>query len=320
MAGVSDLPFRSLCARLGAGLVINEMVTSDTRLWHTAKSRSRLLWSEGTGPRSVQIAGSDPYQMAEAARACVDLGADIVDINMGCPAKKVCNKAAGSALLQDEPLVRAILTAVTDAVAVPVTLKIRTGWNQQNRNARTIGRIAEDVGIAALTIHGRTRACRFNGEAEYDTLAEVVADLSIPVIANGDIDSPHKAHKVLLHTGANAVMIGRAAQGNPWLFREINAFLAHGAVTPKPALGEIASVVLDHLAGLHDCYGAFMGCRIARKHLAWYLEKSLSTILPHGPDTDAWRQNFNSLNTPEEQLNAVRRLFARLNQLEDQAA
>lgn len=320
MAGVSDLPFRSLCARLGAGLVVNEMVTSDTRLWHTSKSQSRLMWSESSGPRSVQIAGSDPQQMADAALACVDLGAQIVDLNMGCPAKKVCNKAAGSALLQDEPLVRAILTAVTKAVNVPVTLKIRTGWDAQNRNARTIGRIAEDAGIAALTIHGRTRACRFNGEAEYDTIAAVAADLSIPVIANGDIDSPHKARKVLLHTGAKAVMIGRAAQGNPWLFREINAFLAHGTIIPKPALGEIASVMLDHLAGLHDCYGAFMGCRIARKHLAWYLEKALCAILPPGPDTDAWRQNFNSLNTPEEQLNAVRRLFARLNQLEDQAA
>lgn len=301
-------------------MVVNEMVTADTRLWHTPKSRSRLTWGEGSGPRSVQIAGSDPQQMADAARACVDLGAQIVDINMGCPAKKVCNKAAGSALLQDEPLVETILAAVTRAVSVPVTLKIRTGWDADNRNARTIGRMAEEAGIAALTIHGRTRACRFNGEAEYDTIAAVAADLSIPVIANGDIDSPHKAHKVLLHTGAKAVMIGRAAQGNPWLFREINTFLAQGTPPPKPSLGEIASVILDHLAGLHTCYGAFMGCRIARKHLAWYLEKSLSAYVPDGQDTDAWRQNFNTLNTPEEQLNAVRHLFARLNQLEDQAA
>ncbi|MCR6652156.1 MAG: tRNA dihydrouridine synthase DusB [Cellvibrionaceae bacterium] len=320
MAGVSDMPFRSLCAQLGAGLVVNEMVTSDTRLWHTSTSRVRLMWTERRGPRSVQIAGSEPQQMADAARACVDLGAEIVDINMGCPAKKVCNKAAGSALLQNEPLVREILNAVTSAVKVPVTLKIRTGWDTENRNARTIGRIAQDAGIAALTIHGRTRACRFAGEAEYDTIAAVVADLAIPVIANGDIDTPHKARNVLLHTGAAAVMIGRAAQGNPWLFREINAFLADGTLSPAPALAEIEAVLLDHLRGLHDCYGAFMGCRIARKHLVWYLEKSLRRHLPAGLDTDAWRQNFNSLNTPEEQLNAVRHLFARLNQLEDQAA
>lgn len=320
MAGVSDLPFRSLCARFGAGLVVNEMVTSDTRLWHTSKSRSRLQWSQDSGPRSVQIAGSDPQQMAAAARACVNLGAQIVDINMGCPVKKVCNKAAGSALLQDEPLVQAILTAVTKAVSVPVTLKIRTGWDGQSRNAPTIGRMAEDTGIAALTIHGRTRACRFAGAAEYDTIAAVAADVSIPVIANGDIDSAHKAHKVLLHTGAKAVMIGRAAQGNPWLFREINAFLADGTLLPKPTLQEIAAVMLEHLAQLHDCYGALMGCRIARKHVAWYLDKTLHPVLPNRPETDTWRQNFNSLNTPEEQLYAVRRLFARLNQLEDQAA
>jgi tRNA-dihydrouridine synthase B len=320
MAGVSDLPFRTLCAQMGAGLVVNEMVTSDTKLWHTNMSRARLMWAESRGPRSVQIAGSEPQQMADAARACVDLGTQIVDINMGCPAKKVCNKAAGSALLQNETLVGEILTAVTSAVSVPVTLKIRTGWEPQNRNARTIARIAEDTGIAALTIHGRTRACRFNGEVEYDTIAAVVADLKIPVIANGDIDTPHKARNVLLHTGAAAVMIGRAAQGNPWLFREINAFLADGNLATGPALREIEAVLIDHLRGLHDCYGAFMGCRIARKHLAWYLEKLLRKHFPAGLDPDAWRQNFNSLNTPEEQLNAVRLLFARLNQLEDQAA
>jgi tRNA-dihydrouridine synthase B len=320
MAGVSDLPFRTLCAQMGAGLVVNEMVTSDTKLWHTNMSRARLMWAESRGPRSVQIAGSEPQQMADAARACVDLGTQIVDINMGCPAKKVCNKAAGSALLQNETLVGEILTAVTSAVSVPVTLKIRTGWEPQNRNARTIARIAEDTGIAALTIHGRTRACRFNGEVEYDTIAAVVADLKIPVIANGDIDTPHKARNVLLHTGAAAVMIGRAAQGNPWLFREINAFLADGNLATGPTVREIEAVLIDHLRGLHDCYGAFMGCRIARKHLAWYLEKLLRKHFPAGLDPDAWRQNFNSLNTPEEQLNAVRLLFARLNQLEDQAA
>jgi tRNA-dihydrouridine synthase B len=320
MAGVSDLPFRSLCARLGAGLVVNEMISADTRLWNTRQSRTRLLWGGTAGPRSMQIAGSEPAQMADAARACVDAGAQIVDINMGCPAKKVCNKAAGSALLRDEVLVADILAAVVNAVDVPVTLKIRTGWDSDNRNARTIGRIAEDSGIVALTIHGRTRACRFNGSAEYDTIAAVAADLSIPVIANGDIDSPHKARAVLLHTGAKAVMIGRAAQGNPWLFREINAYLADGTVLPPPTLCEIETVLHDHLDGLYDCYGAFMGCRIARKHMASYLEKPLRGYFSTVSEAEVWRQNFNSLNTPEEQRNAVRHLFDRLNQLEDQAA
>lgn len=320
MAGVSDLPFRSLCTRLGAGLVVNEMITADTRLWNTRQSRVRLLWGDNSSPKSMQIAGSEPTQMADAARACVEAGAQIVDINMGCPAKKVCNKAAGSALLKDETLVADILTSVVAAVDVPVTLKIRTGWDSDNRNACTIGRIAEDSGIAALTIHGRTRACRFNGSAEYDTIATVAADLGIPVIANGDIDSPHKARAVLLHTGAKAVMIGRAAQGNPWLFREINAYLADGTELPPPILCEIENVLCDHLDGLYDCYGTFMGCRIARKHLAWYLDKRLCGYFPTPEEAEKWRQNFNSLNTPEEQRNAVRHLFDRLNQLEDQAA
>lgn len=320
MAGVSDLPFRAICSHLGAGLVVNEMLTSDTRLWNTSKSRNRLEWGDIQGPRSVQIAGSEPAQMADAARACVDLGAQIVDINMGCPAKKVCNKAAGSALLRDEKLVADILAAVVAAVSVPVTLKIRTGWDNANRNALTIARVAENSGIRALTIHGRTRACRFGGEAEYDTIAEAAAALTIPVIANGDIDSPHKARRVLMHTGAAAVMIGRAAQGNPWLFGEINQYLATGTHRPKPDLMTVGVLMHQHFTALYEFYGSYMGCRIARKHLGWYLEQHLAARFPAHLQAAAWRQYFNSLTTAEEQLNAVEHLCDRLNPLEDQAA
>lgn len=318
MAGVSDQPFRSLCSAQGAGLVVNEMVTSDTRLWGSAKSHQRLQWGSITGPRAVQIAGSEPSQMAHAAQACVDLGAQIVDINMGCPAKKVCNKAAGSALLKDERLVADILNAVVAAVDVPVTLKIRTGWDDQNKNAPVIARIAEDAGIKALTVHGRTRACRFGGNAEYDTIASVAADVCIPVIANGDIDSPEKALRVLFHTGAQAVMIGRAAQGDPWLFSRINAYLTDGTILARPKLTVIRSLVLDHLAQLQQFYGDFLGPRIARKHMGWYLAKQMR--LAPNVAADNWRQQFNTLTTLEEQLSAVRLLFDRLHQLEDQAA
>ena len=329
MAGVSDQPFRALCTAQGAGLVVSEMVTSDTRLWHSNKSQQRLQWLSQHSPqnetktvtpppKSVQIAGSDPQQMAEAAAACVERGADIVDINMGCPAKKVCNKAAGSALLRDESLVAAILESVVSAVDVPVTLKIRTGWDRDNKNASTIARIAELSGIQALTIHGRTRACRFNGYAEYDTIAKICGERSIPVIANGDIDSPQKAQQVLLHTGAQAVMIGRAAQGNPWIFRDINAFLADGTIPERPNLNSIYKTVMQHLAQLHQFYGEVMGPRIARKHVAWYLAKQVHA------DTyvaiDDWRRQFNTLITLQEQLNTVHSLFERLHQLEDQAA
>lgn len=318
MAGVSDQPFRSLCAAQGAGLVVNEMVTSDTRLWHSTKSHHRLQWSESTGPRAVQIAGSEPAQMAHAARACVEIGAQIVDINMGCPAKKVCNKAAGSALLKDERLVADILRAVVAAVDVPVTLKIRTGWDSDNKNAPTIARIAEDTGIQALTVHGRTRACRFGGTAEYDTIAAIAADLRIPVIANGDIDSPQKARQVLFHSGAKAVMIGRAAQGDPWLFSRINAYLSSGTLLARPTLTSVRDTVLDHLAQLQYFYGDYLGPRIARKHMGWYLAKQVRTA--SSVDDNQWRQHFNTLTTLEEQLNAVRLLFDRLHQLEDQAA
>lgn len=318
MAGVSDQPFRSLCATQGAGLVVGEMVTSDTRLWNSKKSQTRLQWNDGCGPKAVQIAGSEPAQMANAARECVALGAEIVDINMGCPAKKVCNKAAGSALLKDERLVAHILTAVVCAVPVPVTLKIRTGWDTNNKNALSIARIAEDCGIQALTVHGRTRACRFNGEAEYDTIAAVVQQSRMPVIANGDIDSPQKAQLVLQKTGAEAVMIGRAAQGNPWLFAEINQFVATGEPSPPPTLSSINATVLNHLSQLQQFYGDYLGPRIGRKHMGWYLAKHLAAA-PSVAD-DHWRRQFNTLTTIEEQLNAVQRLFERLYQLEDQAA
>jgi tRNA-dihydrouridine synthase B len=317
MAGVSDQPLRSLCAEQGAGLVISEMITADTRLWHTPKSHHRLQWANTAGPRCVQIAGSEPQQLADAARACVDLGAQVIDINMGCPAKKVCNKAAGSALLRDERLVSEILCAVVNSVTVPVTLKIRTGWDSANKNALSIARIAETSGIQALTIHGRTRACRFAGTAEYDTIADVVASVSIPVIANGDINSPLKAKQVLLQTGAQAVMVGRAAQGNPWIFREINAYLHDGSIALKPNISEVLSTVVRHLDQLWQFYGAVMGPRIARKHVGWYIAQhdQLASLID-----DSWRQQFNTLTTSEEQLNAVRRLFDRLHKLEDQAA
>jgi tRNA-dihydrouridine synthase B len=224
MAGVTDLPFRRLCRKMGAGLVVSEMVAADPNTWSTRKSRLRVQFGDEPAPRSVQIAGYDPQMMAEAALFNVQLGAEIIDINMGCPAKKVCKRAAGSALLQNPELVESILTAVVSAVDVPVTLKIRTGWDRQNRNAETIARIAEDSGVAALAVHGRTKACRFVGEVEYDTIAKVVDAVSIPVLANGDITDPQRAVSVLKHTGAAAVMIGRAAQGNPWIFNQINLF------------------------------------------------------------------------------------------------
>lgn len=272
MAGVTDLPFRALCRRLGAGLVVAEMLTANHALWHTPKSRLRRVHDDEPAPRSVQIAGGEPAMLAEAARLAVAGGAQIVDINMGCPVKKVCNKAAGSALLRDERLVRDILIAVTGAVDVPVTLKIRTGWAPEARNGVAVARIAEDCGIAALAVHGRTRADRFNGAAEYDTIAAIKQSVRIPVIANGDIETPQQARAVLAHTGADAVMIGRAAQGNPWIFREICHFLATGSELPPPDAAEICATVHGHLAALHAHYGEYLGVRIARKHVGWYLD------------------------------------------------
>ncbi|MEE8058601.1 MAG: tRNA dihydrouridine synthase DusB [Pseudomonadales bacterium] len=272
MAGVSDLPFRQLCRRFGAGLVVSEMVTSDTRLWHTRKSRNRLNHAGEAEPRSVQIAGGGALMMAEAARLNVERGAQIIDINMGCPAKKVCNKAAGSALMKDQRLVADILQAVVAAVDVPVTLKIRTGWSPNQRNGLDIARIAQDSGIAVLAVHGRTRACGFNGEVEYDTIAEIKAAISIPVIANGDIDSPQKALQVMQYTGADAIMIGRAAQGRPWLCREINQFLCSGDIVESPDHNEVRQILLEHLNALYAFYGECMGVKIARKHVGWYLK------------------------------------------------
>ena len=312
MAGVTDLPFRLLCRKFGAGLTVSEMVTSDTRLWNTEKSRLRLPHSSEPEPRIVQIAGSEPAMLANAARENVRLGAQIIDINMGCPAKKVCKRAAGSALLQDEKLVAAILDAVVSAVDVPVTLKIRTGWNLEKRNGVAIARIAEDAGIQALAVHGRTRACKFNGVAEYDTIAEIADAISLPVFANGDITTPEKARQVLQHTGAKAVMIGRAAQGSPWIFREINHFLTTGRKLPAPDISEIQRTLTDHVLKLHAHYGDYMGVRIARKHVGWYLE----TL----PDAARVKRQFNSLEQTQAQLDTLAIFFAQLITNQEQAA
>ena len=294
MAGVTDKPFRQLCKQLGAGLAASEMTISDPRFWNTRKSIHRMDHAGEPAPISVQIAGTEPQQLAEAARYNVDNGAQIIDINMGCPAKKVCNAWAGSALMRDEQLVARILEAVVGAVEVPVTLKIRTGWCAEVRNAPTIAHIAESSGIAALAIHGRTRNQHYTGEAEYDTIAAIKAQLSIPVIANGDIDSPRKAAFVLKHTGADAVMVGRAAQGRPWIFREIAHYLATGQELPPPSLAEVRDILLGHLTHLHAFYGEPQGVRIARKHLGWYAKDR--------PENAAFRAVVNRAETPEEQL------------------
>ena len=270
MAGVTDRPFRSLCRAMGAGLAASEMVTADTRLWKTDKSRRRLDHAGEAEPRVVQIAGSDPAMLARAAQLNVDSGAQIIDINMGCPAKKVCNRAAGSALMRDEGLVRAILEAVVGAVDVPVTLKMRTGWDRDNRNAVRIARMAEDIGIAALAVHGRTRADLFAGEAEFATVAEVVGSVAVPVFANGDIDSPERAREVLGITGAAGVMIGRGAHGRPWIFRQVKTYLASGVAVGPPCHREVRDIIMAHLESLHEFYGEDVGVRMARKHLGWY--------------------------------------------------
>ncbi len=278
MAGVTDLPFRKLCRRFGAGLAVSEVVSADVQLWRKPQTSLRLDHTGEDEPRAVQILGNDPDQMAEAARLNVELGAQIIDINMGCPAKKVCRKAAGSALLRDEVLVAKLLRAVVEAVEVPVTLKIRTGWDTSSRNAVSIARIAQDLGIQALAVHGRTRACGYPGAAEYDTIAEVKAAVTIPVVANGDIDTPEKAAAVLKKTGADAVMVGRAAQGRPWIFRDINHYLETGTTAPSLSCAEMHTVLLEHIQMLHAFYGAGLGVRIARKHIGWYLSnKSAST-------------------------------------------
>jgi tRNA-dihydrouridine synthase B len=272
MAGVTDRPFRQLCRRLGAGLAVSEMTTSDPRLWHTEKSRLRMDHRGESAPIAVQLAGYDPAMMAAAARHNVEHGAQIVDLNMGCPAKKVCRVDAGSALLKDEVLVAAICAAVVAAVAVPVTLKIRTGYDRSRKNAVAIARIAQDAGIAALTVHGRTREDHYEGEAEYETIAAVKQAVRIPVIANGDVTTPHKAAAVLRATGADALMIGRGALGNPWIFKEISTFLATGHTSEPPSFDEVGATLLEHLDELHAFYGPGRGVRVARKHIQWYCQ------------------------------------------------
>jgi tRNA-dihydrouridine synthase B len=305
MAGVTDQPFRQLCKRMGAGLVVSEMVTSDVRLWNTRKSSLRMMHSGDPEPRSVQIAGGDPDMLAEAARRNVEMGAQIIDINMGCPAKKVCNKAAGSALLKDEQLVHNILHAVVGAVDVPVTLKIRTGWDRSNKNGITVAKIAEEAGIVALAVHGRTRADLYTGDAEYETIAAIKQAVSIPVLANGDIDSPQKAKAVLAATGADGLLIGRAAQGRPWIFREIEHYLRTGEQLPAPTLNEVEQILLEHLTALHAFYGDVMGVRIARKHVSWYL-----ATLPGAKD---FRAQFNRLDSTDAQCANVRSFFSERN-------
>jgi tRNA-dihydrouridine synthase B len=301
MAGVTDKPFRQLCKRLGAGLAVSEMTTSDPRFWNTRKSLHRMDHAGEPDPVSVQIAGTVPQVMADAARHNADHGAQIIDINMGCPAKKVCNAWAGSALMQDEALVARILAAVVAAVDVPVTLKIRTGWAPDRRNAPAIARIAQESGIAALAVHGRTRDQHYTGHAEYDTIAAIKAQLRIPVVANGDVDSPRKALHVLRHTGADAVMVGRAAQGRPWIFREIAHFLATGELLPEPSLAEVRDILLAHLHALHAFYGEQAGVRIARKHLGWYAKDR--------PENAAFRAVVNRADTAEAQLRLTRDYF-----------
>ena len=294
MAGVTDKPFRVLCKRLGAGLAVSEMTTSDPRFWGTTKSLRRMDHAGEPDPVSVQIAGTDPAVMAAAARHNVEHGAQLIDINMGCPAKKVCNAWAGSALMRDEMLVARILEAVVGAVDVPVTLKIRTGWDAGHRNAPVIARIAQESGIAALAVHGRSREQHYTGVAEYDTIAAIKADLRIPVIANGDIDSPLKAAEVLRLTGADAVMVGRAAQGRPWIFREIAHYLAHGELLAEPSLVEVRDILLGHLRDLHAFHGEESGVRIARKHLGWYAKDR--------PENHAFRAVVNRAQSADEQL------------------
>lgn len=314
MAGVTDRPFRQLCKRLGAGYAVSEMVASNAQLWKSAKTMRRANHEGEVEPIAVQIAGADPAMMAEAARYNVDNGAQIIDINMGCPAKKVCNVAAGSALLQNEPLVQRIVEAVVAAVgtgpdAVPVTLKIRTGWDREHKNAITVARLAEAAGISMLTVHGRTRADLYRGDAEYDTIAAVKAAVRIPVVANGDITSPAKAKAVLDATGADALMIGRAAQGRPWLFREIDHFLQTGELLSPPRIDEIQHVMNEHLEDHYAFYGEFTGVRTARKHIGWYT-RGLS-------GANGFRHRMNTLDSTREQLAAVNAFFEAQKALSD---
>ncbi|WP_202946535.1 tRNA dihydrouridine synthase DusB [Methylophaga frappieri] len=306
MAGVTDRPFRQLCRKLGAGMAVSEMITANKALWTSKKSLLRANHDGEPEPRSVQIAGADPHMMAEAARHNVAQGAHIIDINMGCPAKKVCNAMAGSALLAHETLVADILEAVVSAVSVPVTLKIRTGSDRENKNGVRIAQIAEQAGIQALAVHGRTRADLYRGDAEYETIAEIKSRIHIPVIANGDIDCPEKAHFVLSKTGADGLMIGRAAQGNPWIFQQILHYLQTGTHLPAPAIDDVRDILITHLKTLYDFYGEYSGVRMARKHIAWY-SKGLR-------DGNAFRQEMNQLEDPAQQLAFTAAFFTQLAQ------
>ena len=304
MAGVTDRPFRQLSKTMGAGMAVSEMVASNSLLWGSEKTIRRGNHQGEVEPKVVQIAGSNPAMMAEAALYNIDSGAQIIDINMGCPAKKICNVAAGSALLKDEPLVARIVEAVVAAArphGVPVTLKIRTGWDKQNRNALAVARIAENAGIASLAIHGRTRACMYMGDAEYDTIRAVKAQIGIPVVANGDITTPEKARFVLDYTGADAIMIGRAAQGRPWIFREMQHYLETGMHLPPPEVEEIRIVMLGHLEDHYHFYGMDAGARIARKHISWYTKGLAGSA--------AFRRQMNMLLTAGEQLEAINEFF-----------
>jgi tRNA-dihydrouridine synthase B len=301
MAGVTDRPFRQLCKQLGAGYAVSEMAASDPRLWQSEKTSRRTNHDGEMEPKAVQIAGADPAMLADCARHNVDRGAQIIDINMGCPVKKVCNSWCGSALLQNEKLVGQILDAVVNAVDVPVTLKFRTGWNRENKNALAIAAMAEQSGIAMLTLHGRTRADGYSGEAEYETIAAVKAAVKIPVVANGDITTPERAKHVLAVTGADAVMVGRAAQGRPWIFREIDHFLRTGTHLPAPMVVEVQELMLEHLQAHYAFYGEYLGVRTARKHIGWYVRD-----LPEG---EQFRQRMNRLEDCQLQWNAVRDFF-----------
>ncbi len=312
MAGVTDRPFRQLCRAQGAGHVVSEMVASDTRLWNSSKSSFRLNHEGEPGPIAVQIVGYDPEMMADAARQNVERGAQIIDINMGCPAKKVCNRLAGSALMKDEKLVAEILNAVVGAVDVPVSLKTRTGWDREHKNGPVIAKIAEDCGIQMLSIHGRTRADKYQGEAEYDTIAAIKQGVKIPVLANGDIDSAERAQKVLVHTGCDGIMVGRGALGQPWLFQEIHHFLSTQQLPTPPSLADKAVIVLSHLEALHAFYGEFLGLRFARKHISWYGQ--------HLSGGEAFSRQFNRLETPEQQYAHARNFFGQLIEGEVRAA
>jgi tRNA-dihydrouridine synthase B len=302
MAGVSDAPFRRVCRQFGAGMTTSEMTTADITLWHTAKSRHRLNLDLDAEPVVVQIAGSVPGQLAEAARLCEARGAQIIDINMGCPAKKVCNRLAGSALLQDESLVAEILQSVVKAVSVPVTLKIRTGWNLQHRNGVRVGKIAEDCGVQALAVHGRTRECKFRGAAEYETIAQIKSSVGIPVIANGDINTLQKSLEVMRATGADALMIGRAAQGRPWFFRELDYYMNFGVAISPLENNKVRDIMLDHLSDLYQFYGETTGVRVARKHLTWYCAGL--------KNSDSYRRRVVRVESADEQVRLTREFFA----------